>query len=112
MYNSKTIKEYSRIQRIKPSRIGARIDFRISAELNELQTEDFIKKLNGYCHASGLELSGFGYKNYSGIILGNFSEKIFKHKVSSFKMWFALQKNQIKMVRVGKVQLVSNIFFE
>ena len=112
MYNSQTVKEYSNLRRFRKKRIGARIDYRISGDLNEFQTEDFIKELNLFCLTSGLELSGFGYKNYSGIILGKFSERIFKRKVAHFKKWLALKGQHLKMVRIGKVQLVNNIFFE
>jgi len=112
MYSTQTIKEYSRVPIIAKKKIGARIDYRIKKNLNEFQTDDFIEELNMFCGSMNLKLSGFGYKNYSGIILGTDSERIFKEKVSSLKIWLAQKTHHVNMAHVGKVQPVSKIFFE
>lgn len=112
MYSLQTIQEYSAALPTKPTKIGARIDYRLIKELNEFETDAFTKELSEFCNSVGIELSGFGYKNYSGILMSGFSESNFRKKISRLKEWSILKNQQIKMLKIGRVQQVDDIFFE
>ena len=112
MYTKDTIREYSKAKKKVLKLVGARLDYKLTADLNEYETDSFIKELKLFCNSSGLQLSGVGYKNYSGILMGDLTPHALKLKIVNFKKWFALRNRDVKMARIGRVKFVNDIFFE
>jgi len=91
---------------------GSKIDIRwkkgVPLEVRSqilIELENLIRKL-------GLTMSGYGSDSYSGILSSGFSTTTLKRKLLKINDWAHSKKDLLQLFNVGKIQLVSDIFYE